>query len=316
MLQVENLTVALRTSHSRWDVVRKVSFQLRPGKTLALVGESGSGKTMTALALLQLLPMPPALPPEGNVIFEGNELLSLGTTALRAVRGKQIAMVFQDPSSALNPVYTVQEQLAEAAPSCTRDPLALMVLALEEMGIQDPTRCLSAYPHQLSGGMRQRVLLAMALLPKPKILIADEPTTALDVTVQTQVLEILRREQAHEGLAILLITHDMGVVAEMADEVAVMYAGEIVEQAPVGQLFAQPAHPYTQGLFAARRELKPIAGSVPSLTQIPSGCPFHPRCPYVMERCRKGQVHVTDIGNGQMVRCHLYDSLSIRKEMF
>ncbi len=295
-----------------------MSFDLFAGKTLAIVGESGCGKTMTALSILRILASPPALPLEGEVWFQERNLVTLSESALRSIRGSEIAMIFQDPMSALNPVYTIGEQLMEVARLHLKmDELAVFdraVLALEEVGIGEANTRMDAYPHQLSGGMKQRVMIAMAMLCEPKVLIADEPTTALDVTIQKQVLDLMRDLQRRKGTAILLITHDMGVVAEMADEVLVMYATRAVEKGDVFDLFDRMAHPYTQGLFAslphlAKRgsPLPTIAGRVPPVTELPSGCPFHPRCPFVMECCKKGKVERFYLEEKHWVDCWLYE---------
>ncbi len=320
-LQVRHLTTRLAIGKSTYKVVDDLSFSLYPGKTLALVGESGCGKSMTALSLMRILPQPPALPPEGEVLFHGQNLLELSESAMRHVRGCKVSMIFQDPSSALNPVYTIGYQLLEVI-SLHMDldeaeALERCIQALKEVGIPSPEARLSDYPHQLSGGMRQRVMIAMALLCEPEVLIADEPTTALDVTVQAQVLEVMRSLQRERGMALLLITHDLGVVAEMADEVIVMYASRTVERGDVTAIFDNAGHPYTQGLFASRPNilsakdrLTPIRGVVPPLTQYPQGCRFHPRCPHVMERCRTGNVPELSCSahKDHTASCWLHDS--------
>jgi len=314
VLCVENLHVRLKNGPS---LVQDVSFTVEAGKTLAIVGESGCGKTMTALALTRLIPMPPMERPTGRVLFQGKNLLEISEKELRRVRGAQIAMVFQDPSSALNPVYSIGDQLMEVLQlHTTLSPEAQrkkVIETLREVEIADAEARLKDYPHQLSGGMRQRIMIAMALLCDPAILIADEPTTALDVTIQAQVLELFRILQKKRGTALILITHDMGVVAEKADDVLVMYAGNVVEKAPVETLFDHPAHPYTQALFQTRRALiggetvlPTIQGQVPSLHHQPKGCKFHPRCPFVMEKCRHGEVPNCQPSDRQMAKCWLY----------
>lgn len=301
ILQVRNLTAKLQLQGTAWPAVDKVSFDLFPGKTLALVGESGCGKTMTALSILSLSLSPPALPPEGEVIFEGRNLLFLSNKELSKVRGGQIGMIFQDPSSSLNPLFTIGNQLMETVALHLQlneeEAYERSLKALEDVGIPDAKRRMEEYPHEFSGGMRQRVMIAMAILCEPKILIADEPTTALDVTIQAQVLELIKSLQKKRKMAVLLITHDLGVVAEMADDVSVMYATQIVEQGSVREIFDQPSHPYTKALFQAfsRKKdenglLKAIPGSVPSLQHLPKGCRFHPRCPFVFTPCYKGAV--------------------------
>lgn len=273
-----------------------VSFTLARGETLALVGESGCGKSLTALALLRLVPPPGRIAPESRVVLEGTDLTTLPESALRAVRGGRIGMVFQDPMTSLNPVFQVGDQIAETIRAHrnvnSRAARQRALELLQEVGIPDPVRRLNAYPHQLSGGMRQRVLIAIALAAEPDVLIADEPTTALDVTVQAQILELLDQLRARRGLAVLLITHDLGVVAGRADRVNVMYAGRIVESAPTEQLFAAPSHPYTRGLFESvpridgpKTRLTPIPGTVPHPAAWPTGCRFRPRCPVAFAPC-------------------------------
>jgi oligopeptide/dipeptide ABC transporter ATP-binding protein len=300
-----------------------VSFDVYPGETLGLVGESGCGKTVTALSILRLVPEPPGHVRPGSLIeFEGRNLATLPPAELRAVRGREIALVFQEPRASLNPVFTVGDQIAEAAVVherlSWRAARARAVEMLALVGMPEPAAQATRYPHQLSGGMCQRAMIAMALVCRPKLLIADEPTTALDVTIQAQILELLERLQAEFGMAILLITHDLGVVAGAADRVAVMYAGEVVEQAPAPELFARPRHPYTQGLLAsvprvdaprAAGRLPVIPGQVPAATAWPAGCRFHPRCPYAWERCRSEAPPPLDAGAGEpgahTVRCWL-----------
>lgn len=301
VLSVRELNARLEIGGKAFSAAENISFDLYKGQTLALVGESGCGKSVTALSILRILPSPPALKPLGEVIFKGKNLLESSERELRKIRGGKIAMIFQDPSTALNPVYTVGWQLLEAVDLHLHlsgdEALEKVIQALTEVGISNPHERLNDYPHQMSGGMKQRVMIAMALLCEPDILIADEPTTALDVTIQAQVLELIKKLQKKKGMALLLITHDIGVVAEMADDVMVMYAGNIVESGTVNQIFDNPSHPYTQGLFNSRPEagfergsLPTIRGTVPSLKNFPSGCRFHPRCPFVMEICKQGQV--------------------------
>lgn len=301
VLKVKNLVTELLLTGRRVKVVDHLSLELYKGQTLAIVGESGCGKSMAALSLMRLLPQPPALPSKGEIIYREKNLLEASEKEMRSIRGARIAMIFQDPTTALNPVYTIEEQLIEVLEfhlSLFGEEAYLRALSsLKEVGISSPEQVLMAYPHQLSGGMRQRVMIAMALICSPDILIADEPTTALDVTIQAQVLELIKDLQQRNGMAVLMITHDMGVVAEMANEVIVMYAAEEIEKASVYDLFDYPSHPYTQALFQARpsltRERKvfyPIAGNVPSPAHYPRGCRFHPRCPFVMPVCKHGEV--------------------------
>jgi peptide/nickel transport system ATP-binding protein len=296
VLEVRDLRVSFPgADHRRFYPVDGVTFSLERGKTMALVGESGSGKSLTSLALLQLVPSPGRVE-TGSVIRMGEtDVLALRGEALRRIRGRRVGMIFQDPMTSLNPVFTVGDQIVEGIlahfkmPRATARERALQLL--QEVGIPDPSARLKAYPHQLSGGMRQRVMIAIALSAEPEILVADEPTTALDVTVQAQILEVLDRLQESRGMAVLLITHDLGIVAGRADRVAVMYAGQIVEEAPTARLFANPSHPYTQGLFASvprikgpLRRLNPIGGSIPAPTAWPSGCRFRPRCPKAFDK--------------------------------
>jgi oligopeptide/dipeptide ABC transporter ATP-binding protein len=302
-----------------------VSFELYPGETLGVVGESGCGKTVTSLSILRLIPEPPGhIRPGSFIEFEGRNLLTLEPRALRAIRGNQIAMIFQEPMTSLNPVLTVGYQIAEAAivhqGLARRAARQRAIDMLKLVGIPDPTERVDHYPHQMSGGMRQRVMIAMALVCHPKVLIADEPTTALDVTIQAQILALLERLQAELGMAVMLITHDLAVVAGSADRVVVMYGGQVVEQAPTVQLFARPLHPYTEGLLAAvprldtppergRGRLPSIPGQVPAATAWPAGCRFHPRCRYAWDRCREEEPPLLDAGLGEpgahTVRCWL-----------
>jgi peptide/nickel transport system ATP-binding protein len=296
VLEVQNLRVSFPVGdRNRFYPVDGVSFWLNRGETLALVGESGCGKSLTSLALLQLIPAPGRIE-EGSVIRLGEtDVLALRGEALRQIRGRRIGMVFQDPMTSLNPVFTVGDQIVEGIRAHFKMPRAQAreraLQLLQEVGIPDPGERLRAYPHQLSGGMRQRVMIAIALSAEPEILVADEPTTALDVTVQAQILEVLDRLRASRGMAVLLITHDLGIVAGRADRVAVMYAGQIVEETQTSRLFANPSHPYTQGLFASvprltgpLQRLSPIRGSVPPATAWPSGCRFRPRCPKAFDK--------------------------------
>jgi oligopeptide/dipeptide ABC transporter ATP-binding protein len=296
VLEVRDLRVSFPgADHRRFYPVDGVTFSLERGKTMALVGESGSGKSLTSLALLQLVPSPGRVE-TGSVIRMGEtDVLALRGEALRQIRGRRVGMIFQDPMTSLNPVFTVGDQIVEGILAHFKMPRAAAreraLQLLQEVGIPDPTARLKAYPHQLSGGMRQRVMIAIALSAEPEILVADEPTTALDVTVQAQILEVLDRLQESRGMAVLLITHDLGIVAGRADRVAVMYAGQIVEEAPTARLFANPSHPYTQGLFASvprikgpLRRLNPIGGSIPAPTAWPSGCRFRPRCPKAFDK--------------------------------
>lgn len=319
VLSVRDLTTRLKIGKDIWTVVDRLSFSLYRGQTLALVGESGCGKSMTALSLMRILPNPPILPPSGEVLYKGRNLLSLKEKEMRSIRGAKIAMIFQDPMSALNPVYTIGNQLIEVAELHLglfgEEARSRAREALESVGISSAEERLNAYPHQLSGGLKQRVMIAMALMCEPDILIADEPTTALDVTIQAQVLELIRSLQRKNGMALLLITHDMGVVSEMADDVIVMYLAQGIEKASAPNLFDHPSHPYTIGLFHSRPsfenpkgKLHPIPGQVPTFRHIPSGCRFHPRCPYSMKKCIQGAVPDFEIQNSNhSAKCWLYD---------
>jgi peptide/nickel transport system ATP-binding protein len=296
VLQVENLRVSFPAGNGgRVYPVDGVSFTLARGQTLALVGESGCGKSLTSLALLRLIPSPGRVEDSSTIRLGDTDVLALRGEALRRIRGRRIGMVFQDPMTSLNPVFTVGDQIAEGVRAhfdvSRAEARRRALRLLQEVGIPDPAARLDAYPHQLSGGMRQRVMIAIALSAEPEILVADEPTTALDVTVQAQILEVLDRLRDSHGMAVLLITHDLGIVAGRADRVAVMYAGQIVEEAPTTSLFARPSHPYTQGLFASIprisgpvERLSPIGGSVPPPGAWPSGCRFRPRCPKAFEK--------------------------------
>jgi oligopeptide/dipeptide ABC transporter ATP-binding protein len=290
LLHVDQLNIGFDTDRGPIRPVRDVSVSIFPGQTVALVGESGCGKSVTAMSILRLIPSPPGKVLGGRVEFDGRDLLSLSEKEMRSVRGGQIAMIFQEPMTSLNPVYTIGDQIAEAVTLHQhvnkRQGFEIAEQSLRDVGIADAHRRLREYPHQMSGGMRQRVMIAMALSCRPKLLIADEPTTALDVTIQAQILELLRKLQRETGMSILLITHDLGVVAENADVVNVMYASRVVESATVEELFEKPQHPYTEGLFRSvprlgghKERLETIPGTVPNPARFPTGCKFHPRCP-------------------------------------
>ena len=296
VLEVQDLRISFPVAGGgRMYPVDGVSFSLDRGETLALVGESGCGKSLTSLALLRLVPPPGRIEPGSAIRLGDTEVLGLEGEALRRIRGKRIGMIFQDPMTSLNPVLTVGNQISEGVrahlPVSRREARDRALHLLQEVGIPDPVSRLDAYPHQLSGGMRQRVMIAIALAAEPEILVADEPTTALDVTVQAQILEVLDRLRRSRGMAVLLITHDLGIVAGRADRVAVMYAGQIVEEARTPPLFARPSHPYTQGLFASVPRLhgpvgrlRPSRGNVPPPSAWPSGCRFRPRCPQAFDK--------------------------------
>jgi peptide/nickel transport system ATP-binding protein len=300
-----------------------VSFEIHKGKTLGVVGESGCGKSVTALSVMRLIASPPGRIAGGHIRYAGQDLLTLPEPQMRAIRGDRIGMIFQEPMTSLNPVFTIGDQIAEAVRlhqgKSRKQARAVAIEMLEKVGIPAPDERVDDYPHQLSGGMRQRVMIAMALACKPDLLIADEPTTALDVTIQAQILDLLRALQAELGMSILLITHDLGVVAETCDEVVVMYAGRVVERAPTAELFAKPCHHYTAGLLRSvpsyrpggddddgpRKRLREIPGMVPPLHALPAGCKFVERCPAARDRCRLEEPQLTTLGvRRHQVRCH------------
>jgi oligopeptide/dipeptide ABC transporter ATP-binding protein len=316
LLTIDSLRTYFHTGAGLARSVDGVSLAVHAGETLGVVGESGCGKSVTALSVLRLIRPPGRIEAGSRVLFEGRDLLALGDEEIRQIRGNRIAMIFQEPMTALNPVFTVGEQIAEVvrvhAGASRKAAWARAVEMLALVGIPAPEQRAGEYPHQLSGGMRQRVMIAMALVMNPALVIADEPTTALDVTIQAQILELLADLQRRLGTAVLLITHDLGVIAEVARRVVVMYGGEVVEEAPVGELFARAHHPYTEGLLAAmprlgagRDRLATIPGTVPPATAWPSGCRFRERCPYAWERCEREHPPLYDIGAGHTSRCHL-----------
>ncbi|HEX3761299.1 MAG TPA: ABC transporter ATP-binding protein [Kofleriaceae bacterium] len=316
LLEIRDLVTEFRTGDGTVRAVDGVSFEISPRTTLGVVGESGSGKSVTALSIMRLV-APPGRIAAGSIRYAGRDLLTLGPAEMRAIRGNRIAMIFQEPMTSLNPVFTVGDQVAEAVRlhqhKSRREARAIAIEMFRRVGIPSPEDRVDAYPHQLSGGMRQRVMIAMALACKPDLLIADEPTTALDVTIQAQILDLLRSLQRELGMSILLITHDLGVVAETCDEVIVMYAGRVVERAPTEALFAAPRHPYTAGLLrsvpsygemvGAHTRLQEIRGMVPALGELPPGCKFADRCPAVAERCRAEEPPLVALGASR-VRCH------------
>ncbi len=327
LLEVQNLQTQFPTRGGLVKAVNDVSFFIDAGELVGLVGESGCGKSITALSLMRLI-SPPGKIAGGSIKFKGEELLKASENRMREIRGDDVSMIFQDPMTSLNPVYTVGEQIAEALRLHRKlDKKAAWKQAIEamrEVSIPDPARRADDYPHQLSGGMRQRVMIAMALACDPELLIADEPTTALDVTIQAQILELLNELRQTRKLAVLLITHDLGVVAEVADRVCVMYTGKIVEESPVAELFAKPKHPYTQGLLrsvpklrgigeAKETRLATIEGTVPSPTNLPNGCHFAPRCEFRMEVCTHGTIPLYQLSNAVKVRCVLYDKNNIER---
>ncbi|MGB9692660.1 MAG: ABC transporter ATP-binding protein [Candidatus Sumerlaeaceae bacterium] len=316
LLEVRQLTVQFETLDGTIRPVEGVSFALGRGEKLGLVGESGCGKSVTALSIMRLLPTPPARITEGEVFYDGRNLLALSEPEIRRLRGDRLAMVFQEPMSALNPLHTVGDQIAEVLRIhrglSRREAFGETVRLLEKVQIPEASRRAHDYPHQMSGGMRQRAMIAMALACNPDLLIADEPTTALDVTVQAQILALLERLAGEYRSSVLLITHDMGIVAELCDRVAIMYAGQIVEIGRLQELFDRPLHPYTQGLlrslptiddFASRRKLYTIPGSVPDPQHFPPGCRFHPRCEFATEECRQEAPDLMKVGDEHQARC-------------
>jgi oligopeptide transport system ATP-binding protein len=324
LLSVKDLRVEFRTGNRVVNAVNGVSLDVRSGETLAILGESGSGKSITFEAVLGILDSPPGRVTGGQAVFEGRNLFDLSATERRAICGSRIGMVFQDPLSALNPVYTAGWQIAEmfrvhrGLSSAEANRRAVDLLRL--VGMPDAERRAENYPHEFSGGMRQRLVIAMALAVDPVLVIADEPTTALDVTVEAQILALLKSLQKEKGVGLVIITHSMGVVAEVADRVNVMYAGRVVESGDVGTIFAAPAHPYTVGLLDSNphsmsgRRLTPITGQPPDLAAIPSGCPFHPRCAFATERCRVEEPRLErSVTAGHSVACHHSDTVTARR---
>ncbi|MCM0020077.1 MAG: ABC transporter ATP-binding protein [Tagaea sp.] len=314
LLSVRDLAVAFSTERGTALAVDRVGFDVAAGEAVGLIGESGSGKSVAALSILGLLPTPPARVLSGSAVFEGRDLLRLPNRALRKIRGKRIGMIFQEPMTSLNPVFPIGDQIGEtlrAHEGLGREGARRRAIQLlDRVGIPSPAKRLDEYPHRLSGGMRQRVMIAIALACSPKLLIADEPTTALDVTVQAQILELLRDLRDEMGMAVLLITHNMGVIAEFADRVVVMYAGRVAEEAPVGRLFDAPRHPYTQGLMDAtpsltriEARLRTIPGTLPDPTQAGAGCRFAPRCALAEAACEAARPEDTAFEPGHRVAC-------------
>ena len=314
LLDIRHLTCTFRTVDGLARAVDDVSFSVIKGETLGVVGESGCGKTVTALAILRLIPDPPGRIAGGEIFYKGADLLALAERDMRKIRGNEISMIFQEPMTSLNPVFTCGYQIQEAVvlhqKVGKREAMERSVEMLHLVGIPDPRSCARSYPHQLSGGMRQRVMIAMALSCRPSLLIADEPTTALDVTIQAQILELLQSLQARLGMAVLMITHDLGVVAETAERVVVMYAGQVVEIGRVGDIFHDPRHPYTIGLQESTprgsqkgRRLKAIPGRVPDLFRTPEGCRFRDRCPFAEARCAESEIEMREISPDRAARC-------------
>ena len=325
LLEVRDLQTTFTLGRSaRIKAVDGVSFSIQPGETLAIVGESGSGKSVTSLSIMQLLPKGVGQITRGQILLRGRDLVTLGEAEMRKVRGKEIGMIFQEPMTSLNPVHTLGRQIAEVIiehqhlPRAKAHERAIEMLAL--VGIPEPRKRADNFPHQMSGGMRQRAMIAMALSCQPSLLIADEPTTALDVTIQAQILELMKELQAQLGMAIIFITHDLGVVAEVADRVIVMYASQVVESGPVADIFERPRMPYTAGLLnsiprlgssAQRQRLETIPGQVPMLSRLPSGCRFRPRCAHAQPACGQSDPPLTLTPEGREVRCLRWAELSL-----
>lgn len=315
LLEVKDLRTQFHTGDGIVRAVNGVSFSIREGETLGIVGESGCGKTVTALSVVGLIPAPPGEIVSGQVLFQGRDLLSVGAQEMCEIRGAKIGVIFQDPLTSLNPVLTIGEQIAESLELHMglgpKEVMARTIELLRVVGIPEAEQRIDDYPHQFSGGMRQRAMIAMALSCDPYLLIADEPTTALDVTIQAQILDLVRRLKQERGLSILWITHDLGIVAGLADRVLVMYAGYIVESAEVRDLYRDPRHPYTLGLLSsvprldddARKPLRPIVGSPPDQVNLPQGCPFHPRCSYAIGRCSQTMPEARKVGSDHLVAC-------------
>ena len=321
ILEIKDLSVTFQTFEGKVQALDRVSFELLPGETLGIVGESGCGKSVTSLAVMQLIPTPPGTVESGEILLEGKDLLKLSSSKMRKVRGNRISMIFQEPMTSLSPVFTVGEQIAEVFrlhQGLSRKQAALgSVEMLGRVNIPDPSKAARYYPHQMSGGMRQRVMIAMALACKPDILIADEPTTALDVTIQAQVIDQIKALQKEMGMSVMFITHDLGVIAHTAKRVIVMYVGRIMEKASAADLFAKPLHPYTQGLMESipkagsklrggNEELKEIKGMVPSLLDLPAGCKFSERCPKKMDICTQQEPELFQVTPEHACRCWLY----------
>ena len=316
LLEVKNLEVQYVTSMETVHAVNGISFSLEKGECLGLVGETGAGKTSTALSILRLLPTPPAKVVNGEIIYNGEDILQKSESEMRRIRGNDITMIFQDPMTALNPVKTVGTQIAEVVKlhqNCSKaEAMERARAMLEGVGIR-PERA-KDFPHQFSGGMKQRVVIAIALACEPKLLLADEPTTALDVTIQAQVIDMMVTLRKQYQMSMIFITHDLGVVADICDKVAIMYAGQIVEYGTLEKIFRERKHPYTKGLFDSIpsltkdvERLTPIEGLTPDLANLPGGCKFHPRCPYATEKCRQIDPAAIELGADHIVRCHLYE---------
>ncbi len=317
LLKVENLKTYFFTHEGTVKAVDGISFSINRGETLGLVGESGCGKSVTALSIMRLIPHPPGRIVSGEIYSEGKNLLKYNNKEMRNIRGRKISMIFQEPMTSLDPVFTIGHEIMEAVRLHSsvnkKDAKDKTIETLRVVGMPDAEKRIHNYPHELSGGMRQRAMIAMALCCNPALLIADEPTTALDVTIQAQILRLINELKDEFGASVLLITHDLGVVAEMCDNVAVMYAGHIVEHTDVDTIFSNPLHPYTKGLNKSiprldvdMERLETIKGLVPNLIDLPSGCPFHPRCSYCSDKCMKEMPELKEVEDNHLVKCHLY----------
>lgn len=321
VLEVKNLVTKFKTDGGVITAVDGISFSVEKGRTLGIVGESGCGKSVTSLSVMRLIPSPPGEIASGEILFNGSDLLKLPISEMRKIRGNKISMIFQEPMTSLNPVFTIGDQIREAILLHQHvnktQANEKVVEMLKLVGIPSPEKRVEDYPHQLSGGMRQRVMIAMALSCNPAVLIADEPTTALDVTIQAQILDLMKKLSKELGMAMMLITHDLGVIAETADDVIVMYAGKVVEQGPVKEIFSNPKHPYTRGLLSSiptfvasslnegkvRPRLETIPGIVPSLLELPKGCRFQTRCPFATEECKAAEPELRSIGPSHDIAC-------------
>jgi peptide/nickel transport system ATP-binding protein/oligopeptide transport system ATP-binding protein len=319
LLEVRNLKTSFFTDEGVAKSVDDVSFSVRKAEILGIIGESGCGKSVSALSILRLVPSPPGKIIGGSILFEGQDLLAKSATAMRDIRGNDIAMIFQEPMTSLNPVYTIGNQISENIISHQKlgrkAARQQAIMMLNRVGISSPEKRIDEYPHQLSGGMRQRAMIAMALSCRPKLLIADEPTTALDVTIQAQILEIIKKLRQEFGMAVIMITHDLGIIAELADKVAVVYAGKVVETADVRSIFRKPRHPYTQALYNSipqltdtrKQRLEVIPGTVPNPLNFPQGCRFHPRCNFAIDICSRREPQLEEVSENHAVRCFRYD---------
>ena len=315
LIEIKNLKTYFYTANGVVPAVDDVTFDIYDGETICVVGESGCGKSVTSQSIMRIVPQPPGKYVSGEILYEGKDLLKISPKEMQALRGKQLAMIFQVPMTSLNPVQIIGKQIGEVLLLHNKElskaqRKTAVIKILKAVGFPDPERCYRSYPHQLSGGMRQRAMIAMALICKPQLLIADEPTTALDVTIQAQILNLLEKLKDQFRMTILMITHDLGVVSSMADRVIVMYSGKIVEAGTAQQIFSRPLHPYTRGLMECipqigqdKEELTVIPGNVPNPLHFPSGCRFHPRCPYAQEICKTTMPELLEFG-GQQVRCH------------